>query len=64
MHRQTMIAYGYDGRALTPAYGAPARLHFLCVAPLDELIAYKQLLGRERDVADLLRVRTSVTDLA
>ncbi len=27
MHPQTMIVYGKDGKALTPAYGAPARVH-------------------------------------
>jgi DMSO/TMAO reductase YedYZ molybdopterin-dependent catalytic subunit len=27
LHRQSLIAYGYDGRPLTPAHGAPARLH-------------------------------------
>jgi DMSO/TMAO reductase YedYZ molybdopterin-dependent catalytic subunit len=27
MHPQTMIVYAKDGAALTPAYGAPARLH-------------------------------------
>jgi len=27
LHRQTVIAYGYDGRALGPAHGATARLH-------------------------------------
>lgn len=27
LHPQTMIAYGKDGMALTPAYGAPARVH-------------------------------------
>jgi hypothetical protein len=31
----------------------------LLVAPLDDLIAYKQLLGRDRDVADLLRLRSA-----
>ena len=31
----------------------------LFVAPLDDLIAYKQLLGRDRDVADLLRLRSA-----
>ena len=29
----------------------------LRVAPLDDLIAYKRLLGRDRDVADLVRLR-------
>lgn len=29
----------------------------LYVAPLEDLIGYKQLLGRDRDVADLLRLR-------
>ena len=33
----------------------------LFVAPLDDLIAYKRLLGRERDVADLLRLRESAS---
>ena len=27
MHPQTMIVYAKDGAPLTPAYGAPARLH-------------------------------------
>ena len=27
MHRQTLIAYGMDGRMLGPGHGAPARLH-------------------------------------
>ena len=27
MHPQTMVVYAKDGAALTPAYGAPARLH-------------------------------------
>jgi DMSO/TMAO reductase YedYZ molybdopterin-dependent catalytic subunit len=27
MHPQTLVAYGKDGYLLTPAYGAPARLH-------------------------------------
>jgi DMSO/TMAO reductase YedYZ molybdopterin-dependent catalytic subunit len=27
MHRQTLIAYGMDGRMLSPGHGAPARLH-------------------------------------
>jgi len=27
MHPQTLIAYGMDGYLLTPAHGAPARLH-------------------------------------
>lgn len=27
MHPQTMIVYGKDGQPLTPAYGAPARVH-------------------------------------
>lgn len=27
MHPQTIVAYGYDGRPLGPAHGAPARLH-------------------------------------
>jgi DMSO/TMAO reductase YedYZ molybdopterin-dependent catalytic subunit len=27
MHPQTMIVYGKDGKPLTPAYGAPARVH-------------------------------------
>jgi len=27
MHRQTVIAYGLDGRMLGPAYGAPARVY-------------------------------------
>ena len=27
MHRQTLIAYAMDGRLLSPAHGAPARLH-------------------------------------
>lgn len=31
----------------------------LFVVPLDDLIAYKQLLGRDRDVADLLRLRSA-----
>lgn len=35
----------------------------LSVVPLDDLIAYKQLIGRDRDVADLLRPRTSVKKL-
>lgn len=31
----------------------------LFVAPLDDLIAYKRVLGRDRDVADLLRLRSA-----
>jgi len=27
LHPQTIVAYGKDGHLLTPAYGAPARLH-------------------------------------
>jgi hypothetical protein len=27
LHRQTLIAYAMDGRLLSPAHGAPARLH-------------------------------------
>ncbi|HYW06994.1 MAG TPA: molybdopterin-dependent oxidoreductase [Longimicrobium sp.] len=27
LHPQTLIAYGYNGGPLSPAYGAPARLH-------------------------------------
>ncbi|MDB4951452.1 MAG: oxidoreductase molybdopterin binding protein [Gemmatimonadetes bacterium] len=27
MHPQTVIAYGHEGKPLSPAYGAPARLH-------------------------------------
>jgi DMSO/TMAO reductase YedYZ molybdopterin-dependent catalytic subunit len=27
LHRQTLIAYGWEGGQLTPAHGAPARLH-------------------------------------
>jgi DMSO/TMAO reductase YedYZ molybdopterin-dependent catalytic subunit len=27
MHPQSLIAYGSDGHLLTPAHGAPARLH-------------------------------------
>ncbi|HSM36068.1 MAG TPA: molybdopterin-dependent oxidoreductase [Longimicrobiales bacterium] len=27
MHPQTLIAYGWEGRRLNPAHGAPARLH-------------------------------------
>jgi DMSO/TMAO reductase YedYZ molybdopterin-dependent catalytic subunit len=27
MHRQTLVAYGMDGRLLGPGHGAPARLH-------------------------------------
>jgi DMSO/TMAO reductase YedYZ molybdopterin-dependent catalytic subunit len=27
LHRQTLIAYAMDGKLLTPAHGAPARLH-------------------------------------
>jgi DMSO/TMAO reductase YedYZ molybdopterin-dependent catalytic subunit len=26
MHRQTVVAYGLDGKMLGPAHGAPARL--------------------------------------
>jgi len=27
LHRQTLVAYGWEGGMLTPAHGAPARLH-------------------------------------
>lgn len=27
LHRQTVVAYGWEGGRLTPAHGAPARLH-------------------------------------
>lgn len=27
LHRQTVVAYGWEGGPLTPAHGAPARLH-------------------------------------
>jgi hypothetical protein len=44
---------------LARAERRPFRGTSLFVAPLDDLIAYKQLLGRDRDVADLLRLRSA-----